>query len=114
MSFEPGSASLLSETIGTLAAILTTLAFAPQAVRTWRVGGEGLSWMMLACFGTGVGLWFIYGLMRSSGPLILANGITWVQVVFIVAIKIWRRGRSPNTADHRDRLARNQPGHSRP
>jgi MtN3 and saliva related transmembrane protein len=114
MNCELGSASLLSETIGTVAAILTTLAFVPQAIRTWRVGAEGLSWMMLACFGTGVGLWFIYGLMRSSGPLILANGITCVQVLFILAIKFWRRGRSPNATDHRGKLARNPPRHTRP
>ena len=37
---------------------------------------KGLSWMMLALFGTGVGLWFLYGLMRMSGPLMAANGLT--------------------------------------
>ena len=83
-----GSSSVLTEAIGTVAAILTTIAFAPQAIRTWRVGGEGLSWMMLLLFGLGVGLWFVYGVLRNSVPLILANGLTGVQVLLIFAIKV--------------------------
>jgi MtN3 and saliva related transmembrane protein len=101
MNLQLGNASALSEAIGTVAAILTTSAFAPQAIRTWRVGAEGLSWTMLAFFGTCVGLWFIYGLMHSSAPIILANGITGVQVLFILAVKIWRREKSRNATDHR-------------
>jgi MtN3 and saliva related transmembrane protein len=97
--FSLGGSSALSETIGTVAAILTTAAFVPQAIRTLRVGGAGLSWMMLALFGTGVGLWFIYGLLRNSGPLMLANGLTGAQVLFILAVKIWRRGEPRNAAD---------------
>ena len=80
-----------SEVIGFWAAVLTTIAFAPQVVRTWRSGGDGLSWMMLALFGAGVGLWLLYGLLRMSGPLILANGLTGLQVLFLLVLKIWRR-----------------------
>ena len=43
--------------------------------------------MMLALFGTGVGLWFLYGLMRMSAPLIAANGLTGLQVLFLLALK---------------------------
>src|SRR5215469_10120922 len=84
------SSSVLTEAIGNVAAVLTTVAFAPQAIRTWRVGGDGLSWAMLALFGTGVGLWFVYGMLRHSGPLILANGLTGIQVLFIFGVKLWR------------------------
>jgi MtN3 and saliva related transmembrane protein len=86
------SSAVWTESIGTLAAILKTIAFAPQAIRTWRVGGEGLSWTMLALFGAGVGLWFVYGALHGSGPLMLANGLTGAQVLFIFAVKAWRRG----------------------
>jgi MtN3 and saliva related transmembrane protein len=89
--YEPGSISPFTEAIGTLAAILTTTAFAPQAIRAWRIGAEGLSWMMLTLFGTGVGLWFVYGVLRASGPIMLANGLTGLQVAFILAVKVWRR-----------------------
>ena len=83
-----GANSFFTEAIGTVAGILTTVAFAPQAIRTWRMGGEGLSWTMLVLFGSGVGLWFVYGLLRDSMPIILANGLTGLQVLFIFAIKV--------------------------
>jgi len=77
-----------TEAIGFWAGVLTTVAFAPQVIQAWRTGGEGLSWMMLALFGTGVGLWFLYGLMRMSGPLMAANGLTGLQVLVLLALKI--------------------------
>jgi MtN3 and saliva related transmembrane protein len=79
-----------TEALGFWAGILTTVAFVPQLVRTWRVGGEQLSWLMLSLFGSGVGLWFIYGYLRSSRPLMLANGLTGLQVLFILGLKLWR------------------------
>lgn len=76
------------ETIGFWAALLTTVAFAPQVIRSWRVGGNELSWLMLSLFGAGVGLWFVYGYLRSSGPLMVANALTGIQVVLILGIKV--------------------------
>ena len=80
-----------TEAIGFWAGILTTVAFAPQVIRTWRVGGHALSWMMLLLFGTGIGLWLPHGYLRMSAPLIFANALTGVQILFIVGLKIWRR-----------------------
>jgi MtN3 and saliva related transmembrane protein len=80
-----------TELIGLFAGILTTVAFAPQVVRTWRMGGHELSWLMLALFGTGVGLWFVYGWLIGSVPLLLANGLTGVQVVAMAAVKFRSR-----------------------
>ena len=88
---------LITESIGAVAGILTTISFAPQAIRTWRKGGDGLSWTMLVLFGTGVGLWFVYGLVRNSVPIILANGLTEIQVLFIFAVKVsGRRSETPS------------------
>jgi MtN3 and saliva related transmembrane protein len=83
------------EAIGFWAAVLTTAAFVPQVVRTWRLGGRELSWVMLALFGTGVGLWFVYGYLRDSRPIMLANGLTGMQVIVIAAGKL--RARPPST-----------------
>jgi MtN3 and saliva related transmembrane protein len=85
-----------TEAIGFWAGALTTCSFAPQVVRTWRSGGHGLSWAMLALFGTGVGMWFVYGYLRTSAPIMMANGLTLLQVLIIVALKFWEvqpRGR---------------------
>lgn len=75
------------EFIGFAAAFLTTIAFVPQVLRMWRLGGDELSWAMLALFATGVSLWLVYGVLRESFPLMVANGLTLVQVVAMAAIK---------------------------
>jgi MtN3 and saliva related transmembrane protein len=80
------------ELIGLCAAVLTTVAFAPQVVRTWRLGGHELSWSMLALFGAGLILWFAYGWLRDSVPLMLANGLTAAQVLVMAGVKL-RSGR---------------------
>ena len=76
------------EAIGFCAGVLTTTAFAPQVLRTWRLGGEQLSWTMLALFGAGISLWFVYGWVLASVLIMLANGLTGLQVAAIVAIKL--------------------------
>jgi MtN3 and saliva related transmembrane protein len=83
-------ADMWVEWIGMIAGALTTGAFVPQLVKTWRAGGQGLSWTMLALFGTGVGLWFVYGVLRGSWPVILANGLTGAQVVVLAGMKGWQ------------------------
>jgi MtN3 and saliva related transmembrane protein len=85
-----GSLNGFSEAIGFWAAVLTTISFAPQLVVAWRTGGEGLSWTMLTLFGVGVGLWFLYGLLEMSRPVILANGLTGLQVLALLVLKIWK------------------------
>lgn len=82
---------LRTDVIGFWAAVLTTIAFVPQVVRTWRVGGRELSWVTLALFGTGVALWFVYGYRLDSRPLMLANGLTLLQILAIVIIKLRAR-----------------------
>jgi MtN3 and saliva related transmembrane protein len=79
------------ELIGFAAGVLTTVAFAPQVLRTWRLGGFELSWSMLSLFATGVSLWLVYGYQRGSMPLIMANGLTLLQVLAMAAIKFTRR-----------------------
>jgi len=80
---------LYTEAIGSCAAFLTTVAFAPQVIRTWRSGGAGLSWLMLSMLGTGVWLWFLYGLLRGSVPIVAANGLTGFQILFLAGLKAW-------------------------
>ena len=81
------------ELIGFAAALLTTVAFAPQVWRTWQLGGRELSWTMLALFAAGVSLWLVYGVLRGSTPLVAANGLTLAQVLMMAAIKFRSRAR---------------------
>src|ERR1051325_2912366 len=81
------------DAIGFGAALLTSIAFVPQVVRSWRAGGEELSVAMLTLFGTGVGLWFLIGYLRRSGPLMAANGAPELQVLGLFALKFRSRRR---------------------
>ena len=73
--------------MGLIAALLTTGSFLPQVVRTWRRGAADISYFMLALFLLGTLLWLSYGLLLWSLPLIIANGVTAIQVLVIVALK---------------------------
>ncbi|KAF0103313.1 MAG: hypothetical protein FD187_1195 [bacterium] len=83
---------MLSDTpdlIGYGAAVLTTAAFVPQAVKSWFSRDlSGISLAMYALFTLGVGLWLVYGLFIGSWPVILANGITFVLAGTVLALKI--------------------------
>lgn len=80
--------STYTEASGLAGALLTTVAFLPQVVRTWRQGGEGLSYIMLALFLAGTALWFFYGIAIGSMPIVLANGVTALQVMVVLALKL--------------------------
>jgi MtN3 and saliva related transmembrane protein len=84
----------LIEALGFVAGALTTFAFAPQLLQTWKTGGKDLSWSMLSMFGLGVSLWIVYGVLLEMMPIIVANGLTIVQIAAIVLIK-WMRAQQP-------------------
>jgi MtN3 and saliva related transmembrane protein len=78
------------ESIGALAATLTTLSFLPQVAKTWRTrSAADLSWIWLTAFSAGLFFWLIYGLAIGSWPVIGANTITLALVLTIAVIK-WR------------------------
>lgn len=75
--------------IGLFAAVFTTSAFLPQALKTIRTKNtKDLSLSMYIVFSTGVFLWLIYGLLIKDIPVIIANAITFVFAVTILGFKI--------------------------
>ena len=75
--------------IGYLAALLTTLSFVPQAWLTFRTRDvSGISLGMYAVFAVGVALWLAYGLLLDAWPIVLANAITLVLALAILAMKL--------------------------
>lgn len=81
--------SLAVELVGYAAATLTTLAFVPQAIKTWRSRDtRGLSLAMYAAFTVGVGCWLAYGWLLGSWPMILANIVTLTLATMILTLKI--------------------------
>jgi MtN3 and saliva related transmembrane protein len=82
-------AMALVDWVGAIAATLTTLAFVPQALKTWRSRhARDLSLGMFLLFTLGVIGWLIYGLLLGSWPIIIANAITVVLAGGILFFKI--------------------------
>jgi MtN3 and saliva related transmembrane protein len=85
MSFQPHQI----EMIGYIAAFLTTIAFLPQAIQSWRTKDlSGISLGMYSLFTIGVGLWLVYGLIIEKWPLILANACTFALAISILFLKL--------------------------
>ncbi|ULC60029.1 SemiSWEET transporter [Flaviramulus sp. BrNp1-15] len=77
------------ETIGFIAAILTTAAFLPQVYKTWKTKDvSSLSMPMLIMFFIGIVLWLVYGFLKNSPSMIFANSITVVSSFLLVYFKI--------------------------
>jgi len=79
----------LERLIGLAAATLTTLSFLPQAYRSLRTRDtRGISLSMYALFTLGIALWLVYGLLIHDLPVILANVVTLVLALIVLALKL--------------------------
>ncbi|MFC7292020.1 SemiSWEET family sugar transporter [Hirschia litorea] len=78
-----------SEILGLVAASLTTGSFLPQAILALRTRNtDGISLAMYALFTTGVALWFVYGILVTSWPVIIANFVTFLLAACILTLKL--------------------------
>jgi MtN3 and saliva related transmembrane protein len=79
----------IAEILGYVAAIGTTGAFIPQAYKVFKTKKtDDLSAGTFTLLSTGIVLWCIYGFLVNSLPIILANGITFLMVFYILVIMI--------------------------
>lgn len=79
----------LTESVGYIAAVLTTSAFIPQAIKVIKTKNtEGISLWMYIIFTLGVAFWLLYGLIHNILPIIVANAITLVFASIILLYKI--------------------------
>ncbi len=79
----------LERLIGLAAASLTTISFLPQAYRSLRTRDtRGISLGMYALFTLGIALWLIYGILIHDLPVTLANGVTLVLALVVLALKL--------------------------
>ncbi len=78
------------ESIGYMAAVLTTIAFVPQLIKTWvSKSADDVSLVMFILFITGVILWCIYGWEIHAFPVIIANIVTCILATLILSLKIY-------------------------
>lgn len=77
------------DSLGYLAATLTTCAFVPQVWHTLRSRDvSGISLGMYGLFTLGIAAWLAYGLAVGAWPIVVANAVTLVLAVTILTVKI--------------------------
>ena len=75
--------------VGFLAGALTTIAFIPQVMRTWRTRStDDLSLAMLVVFNIGVSLWLAYGIALGEPPMMLWNAATLPMSLSLLVLKL--------------------------
>ena len=85
------------EFIGLVAGLLTTFAYMPQVVKTWRTRrADDFSLPTLLMLVVGIGLWTIYGVLRAAPSIWLGNGVAIVLAAFILSVKLRRVPPGPN------------------
>src|SRR5687767_15134892 len=92
------------QAVGFAAGALTTIAFIPQVIRTWRTRSTGdLSVSMLVIFNVGVVLWLIYGIALGEAPMMLWNSATLPMSLSLLGLKLQnvRRDRSAGAGARR-------------
>lgn len=80
------------ESIGFIAGFCTSIAFVPQVINIIKTRStKDISLLMYLIFCTGLAFWMIYGYLKYSYPIIIANAITLLLAVVIIAMKLkWR------------------------
>ncbi len=79
----------LTDFIGTLAAVLTTASFLPQALHTFTTKDvSGISLGMYSVFTAGVACWLVYGLLLGAWPIVIANCVTLALAAAILLMKL--------------------------
>ena len=74
---------------GSSAAVLTTIAFIPQAWKVWRTRHTAdISLGMYILFTLGVVLWLAYGIQIESWPIVIANSVTLLLAGSVLTMKI--------------------------
>ncbi len=81
--------------LGTVAAILSTVAFVPQIMKIWRTGGKDVSFFMLSLYVMGVMLWLCYGLAIGATALSLANAVSIVFAGTCLVLKLMKERKTP-------------------
>lgn len=80
---------VLADFLGSVAALLTTMAFVPQVAQCLRSRDlSAISLPMYSIFSLGVFLWLVYGVLIASAPVVVANLITLSLSLTILALKI--------------------------
>ena len=77
------------EIIGLIAAVLTTSAYVPQVLKTWKTkSADNLSLTMYIVMFSGIVLWLMYGIHLNSLAMIIANTATAILTFLLIIFKL--------------------------
>ncbi len=86
--------------VGFLASLFSVLNQFPQAIKVFRSQDtQSISLVMYFIVVIAITLWLVYGIMLKDGPLISANALSLVPIVYIFIIKL------KNTIQGKDKLS---------
>jgi len=75
--------------LGYIAALLTSVSFVPQAIKTIRSRDtRGVSMAMYVTFTAGTAMWLWYGMAIRSLPVMASSGVTLLLSGTILAMKL--------------------------
>lgn len=75
--------------LGYAAALFTTVAWMPQALKTFRTKStRDLSLPTMGVISIGLTLWLAYGVLRNDPALIISNGVQVPITYWLVAMKL--------------------------
>lgn len=75
--------------IGYIAGFCTAVAQFPQAMKIIRTGNtESISFGMYFIMTMGIFFWFLYGVLLSNLPMMLANGVCLIPSIYILYITV--------------------------
>lgn len=84
-----GVEPLYADLAGYAGGLLTTVAFLPQVVKTYRSrSARDISLGMYLIFTAGILLWLAHGLLSGSGPVVAANSVGLTLSVSMVVMKL--------------------------
>jgi len=75
--------------IGMVAGVLTTTAFLPQVIKSWKTRKtDDISLGMYLMILTGMLLWLFYGFLLHNVPLVVFNGLSFALASLILVLKM--------------------------
>jgi len=76
-------------TVGYIASVLSILNQFPQAIKVLRTKDtHSISLLMYCIVVVAISMWLVYGIMLKDGPLIWANALSLVPIVYIFILKV--------------------------
>ena len=82
----------MTEIVGWMATILSTISIFPQTVKAIKTGStRDISWLWLILFVLATITWSLYGVIERDGPIIVTNVILLLNAITITSIKIRNR-----------------------